>query len=367
MLIYFIIFAFLAFSTIIRFKYAYLFLLIFAMIAGTRYECGGDFYGYKDYFDIVVSLYESGNLFTQITKYNIEFIFTGINLLVYFSGLDFFYVFLIVGFLSNFYLYKILKIYKKNDVDINIFIITYFAFIFFIHQMWYIRQSLSMILTIYGFFLLFEKKYLKFIIYLIVATSVHFSSSMVIIPILIISYMIKNTKILRFFLVFLIITGVIIVSFNVHVMEHIVKISDFILAPGINFVRYYAYESQWSGQAVERVGLLQIFVVFLSIYVLAFKKLYYLANKFNKFNIILMVFYIFFSFLFYELEIAHRINCSLLFGLCLFLANEHNIIKQNFVFRFFIILFSFMYLIRFLILNDFSYELFKTYQSFLFI
>lgn len=171
--------------------FLYFVLSIFVFIAGFRYETGVDWAGYSDYYDETVALDEAFN------KDNFKHIFVtldvGYALLnsivkMFNGGIQ--VIFFVVSLLSSILLWKNLKRY-------TVYVITgmliYYSFYFFIFDMSGLRQGLAIQIIIFAFQYLEKRNFSKYLLYILLATSIHWSAF-----ILILIYFINPYKKIKF-------------------------------------------------------------------------------------------------------------------------------------------------------------------------
>ena len=165
---------------------------ILISLLGLRYYVGTD---YRNYIYIYNSI--SHLKFSDLFSYTeTELAHTLICKITYILGFDYRIVFLIYSLLIVFFLYKIMDTLKVNK---TFFMMTY-LFMIFPYSFNIMRQSLSMIIIVYSFTLLFENKKIKSYIYLFLASIFH-KTSLIVLPIYLCHLFIKNKKLRNLILI----------------------------------------------------------------------------------------------------------------------------------------------------------------------
>lgn len=172
-------------------RFEYFVLSIFVFIAGFRYETGVDWAGYSDYYDEIVALDEAFN------KDNFKNIFVtldvGYALLnsivkMFNGGIQ--TIFFVVSLLSSILLWKNLRRYTEYVIT---GMLIYYSFYFFIFDMSGLRQGLAIQIIIFAFQYLEKRNFSKYLLYILLATSIHWSAF-----ILILIYFINPYKKIKF-------------------------------------------------------------------------------------------------------------------------------------------------------------------------
>ena len=177
---------------------------ILIAILGLRHYVGTDYTSYVYIFDSI-----SGLDFSSLISYTeTEIAHTFLCKIIYVLGFDYRMMFLIYSVLIVFFLYKIMDTIKINK---TFFLMTY-LFMIFSYSFNIMRQSLSMIIIVYSFILLFENEKTKSYIYLFLAALFH-KPALIVLPIYICYLFIKNRKLSNFILI-LFYTIVVYLLFN---------------------------------------------------------------------------------------------------------------------------------------------------------
>ncbi|CAM2899559.1 EpsG family protein [Salinicoccus roseus] len=215
---------------ILRFTFAFLTLLTPSLFAGIRYDVGTDYFSYLRIF----SNLEAGN------PVRTEFGFNFLNVLIAKLGGDVHFLFFIVSFLTMAFIY--LTLYKnRNSISIGLGIFVFLLF-FYHDSLNGVRQGLAIAISLYSLTFIVEKKFWKFFLYTILATSMHFSS-LVLLPFYYI-YNVLGDKNRIFRIAVYLITVVLIFNYGV--------ILDFLL----NIFTDFSYYSKYlPDQSVGGLGL----------------------------------------------------------------------------------------------------------------
>lgn len=335
--------------------------ILLTFLSGTRYEVGGDVDGYINIFENIktLSYYFQGDFtYTFYIKYYIEWLFSFINSFVKTLGFDYYVVFLITSLLINTYIVKSIVIFnQKVKINYIIFFIIYFNFAYFLTQMWYIRQGLAGIFILYGVFCFFNKKRLKSYIYMVLAAGIHATSTLVLLPFLVIFFKLHGRYILL-----LLIGSIIVYFFKIPILEYIINFSKLFMSQDINFLLTYSEEFSDAKTGLAFGTYLNILISF---YILIVRSKIFNENIFYKIIASYVILSSIFSLLFYELQIMGRINITISIGLAFFFATEYYYVKQKGLYMSLILILSWLYFIRVFLLNEYNYNLFFHYDNFI--
>ena len=338
--------------------------ILFTVLAGTRFTAGGDIDGYISTFEVIKDLahYLQGDFVSDenYLKYYLEWFFTLINSFVQSCGFEYYMVFFIVSTLINIYLIKSIQLINRVlDIHYMIFFIVYFNFVFFITQMWYIRQGLAGIFILYAFLQYFNKQKIKAYLYMILALGTHISSSMILIPSLWAVLKLKS----RYFLILLLIS-LIVYILKLSLLNYFIDLSGLIFNKDVNVLLIYA-ESEFAEEQ-ESLALINYLYIVISFYILLLRRELFDENIYYKLISSYVILSAIFSLLFYELSIMTRINISINIGLAFWFAIEYYNFREKKIYLIFIILLSFLYFIRVMVLNDYNYNLFFPYDNWIY-
>ena len=234
------------------------FLIIFIFLA-IRKDYGNDYIMYSDFYKLLSQNYVK---FSNLKDYDDHFEIGWRYLNKIFSTIGFsFNSFLIVlSFANCFIFYKFIKKYvPQNYYWLAIFIYVFNPDFMLIHLS-AIRQLLAILIIIYAIPLVYEKKYIKFIILVLFSTLFHtsalFALFLVLISLINWKYSVRNTIILS------------VVYLSLFVVS--AAVSDFMNSVvGLYFDRYSVY-SEGEGKVKTGLGFFVIFI--LIIFLLTSKK-----------------------------------------------------------------------------------------------
>jgi len=335
--------------------------VILTFLSGTRYEVGGDVDGYINIFDNIKTLsdYFQGEFtYAFSVKFYIEWFFSFINSVIKTLGLDYYVVFLVTSLLINIYIVKnIYMINKKLEINYMIFFIVYFNFVYFLTQMWYIRQGLAGVFILYAVISYVNQEKLKSYVYYILALGTHVTSSIVLLPFLVIILKLSNR------LVLLLLFGSInIYFFKIPLLDYFIDFSKLFMSQDINFLLIYSEEFSDAKQSLSFSSYLNILISF---YILTVRNKIFNENIYYKIITSYVILSTIFSLLFYELQIMGRINITISIGLAFFFATEYYNVKQKGLYVVLVILLSWLYFLRVFLLNEYNYNLFFHYDNFI--
>lgn len=136
-------------------------IIIPAYFAGIRYGIGTDYFPYVGIFNLIKSGRE--------TRHEIGF--SLLNRLVALIGGNEHHLFFLMSFITIFFIYINLT---KNKKDISVGLGMFVFLLLYYNQSYNImRQIAAMAIVLYSFNFIFEKKFLKFFLILLLATSMH--------------------------------------------------------------------------------------------------------------------------------------------------------------------------------------------------
>lgn len=164
-------------------EYFIFFSLILTVIAGFRWDVGGD-------WDTYLMIYERSNY--QIINFEWSFLFELINFIFKYFNLG---IFSVNIFISLLFFYSLYRISKSLKFDLLLVLIVAFSLIYFNGIMGYVRQTLALSFFIISLEFYFKNKTIHSIILFIFALLTHIS---VIIFMPIFLYKLKNNKIFTF-------------------------------------------------------------------------------------------------------------------------------------------------------------------------
>lgn len=142
-------------------------LLVPSIVAGIRYGIGTDYYSYLSIFENI----KSGN------EVRTEIGFNFLNLLVANMGGNIHVLFFLISFLTFLFIYLSLHKYRKSiSVGLGMFI---FMLLFYHDSFNGVRQVLAVSILLYSFNFIIEKRFWKFLITVLLASSFHLSSLVV--------------------------------------------------------------------------------------------------------------------------------------------------------------------------------------------
>ena len=154
--------------------------IIFAsLLIGLRYNVGTDWMAYKTIFEDTPNIFDKA-----IESSSTEVGFTILNYLIKVLGLDYYWLFIVCTFISLWLYYKSFQDFKWL-LPYGIYTLYTFNTIYlFLNIM---RQGFAFFILLYGIRYLRERKLLKYLIFVALATSVH-SSSLLFLPLIIFAF-----------------------------------------------------------------------------------------------------------------------------------------------------------------------------------
>lgn len=181
-----------------------------AIISGIRYNVGIDYMSYFNLFQI--NPYKN-NLLEAFPEY----IYWGINSIIKEIGGEFYWVTLIMASITNYFVYKGIKIRK---LELNYILLSILIFIsgFWLSSFNIMRQCVSVAIFFYASIFIKEKRLIKYIIYIILATGFH-KSSLLLIPLYFISSV--NINIQTYILLIITAYGIVIGNFSQKILSYL--------------------------------------------------------------------------------------------------------------------------------------------------
>lgn len=155
----------------LKFKYIILIIFIPVFFAGLRYDIGTDYTPiYTTIYNIIATF-----SFTDVLSYNVE---TSYSLINYFSNLIFpshiWIVFMITSFITLYFFIEGLS-YFERDISLSLSLYIYFMFYFF-PSLNIQRQMLAVSIIIFAYKFIIEKKFWKYLFFIVFAMSFHRAS-----------------------------------------------------------------------------------------------------------------------------------------------------------------------------------------------
>ena len=178
-------------------------ILILAIFAGTRFRIGGyDYFVYERVFNNVSSPSIYG--FSNFLEYGTDFLYYLFNSIIKSLGFNFYGFTLIESLVFHLLLYRGIK---KNKIDFGFFIIIFLYKLFIFNTFVSMRQSLVLVLFFNSIPLIKDRKRLKYIIIMLLASFIH-SSAIILIPLAFVDKITFSRKMLTiysivFFILFL--------------------------------------------------------------------------------------------------------------------------------------------------------------------
>lgn len=152
-------------SGLMKFSILIISSFILILLAGLRGPIEGDYLAYEDIFKISSQVYSS--------DLGIEPLYFFLNKIINLIGLPFQFVIVIVAIISI--IPKFIFFYKES-LNFGFTVLVYFCTVYFIFDFIQIRQGLTIALFIISLKYIYEKSLIKYILVIILATSIHISS-----------------------------------------------------------------------------------------------------------------------------------------------------------------------------------------------
>lgn len=307
-----------------------------------RYETGVDWHTYDNVFSIIspisdLFVYGSSYFFSQI---GFEYGFRLLSAIVKEFGGNMQVIYFIIAFINIILLYKSLTYFSKYPI---LCLLGYYSFTFFILDLSGIRQSLALNIILYGLRYTYERKLLKYFIAILIASSFHNSAIFCIII-----YPLFYKKKSYFNLLYIIYTfSLIIVLVQIKWLQ---TITAYVL-PIFGFndeisrkMIFYAFSSNFED---THLNIFKIaFGLFLTLFILKYKKIILKSNLSNFIFLCFMLFLILNNLMFEISEINSRISAYLIIFLVIEVSDIIQHLKINFnkiVFYSIITIYCFMY------------------------
>jgi len=204
-----------------------------------------------------------------------------------------------------------------------------------------------------------ENQKLKSYIYYILALGTHFYSSIALLPFLILMYKI-DYKYLFSLLVF----SLFVFFLKIPLLVYMIDISSIFMSDEFNFVLGYS-QKEGMAFAKESLSLTTYLNIVISFYILTVRKKLFLNNIYYKTIGIFIILSTVFSLLFYEVQIFGRINITLSIGLAFWIAMEYYFIKQKWLYKIVIILFSLVYFSKVYVFHSINQDIYFPYDNFI--
>lgn len=330
---------------------------IIVLIAGLRYETGGDKVGYDNYYETTNSLsnYLDGDFTVDIStsKYYLEFFFTLLNSISKTFNFDVTGVYFLTALLSVFLIKNIIK--KLPFLNKYIFIFLYICMLLLSFQMAYIRQGLAILFISNSLIYLTEKKYFKSLFLYVFAFGSHVMSTVVLTPILFICF-------INFYYSYIpiLFSAAMLYFFNIKLLESITNyFSSF---AGLDLL-LLSYTDLNIDNHVKSLSITALFSIAISLYVIIFRKKIYFENKAYRYISNLIFTYCFLNFVITDFPVFTRIYFSLLLAFPLWFSFEYNYVKNKLIFITFTSFFGVIYFIRIFVLDESNSLEFFPYYS----
>jgi len=263
------------------------FLIPFTFLA-IRYDVGNDYHNYVEYFHKIANgalvLKEPGYIF--INKKIAEW------------GLDVQWLFVVFGFFTMFFVYKALP---RDGFAMSIFL--FIVIFYFLWAYTSLRETLAMAIMFYASKYIYQKKFLPYFLWFLVAMMFHLMISLL----LLIIYPIANKKINKYILLIVVISIFIIVQYT-NIAHSIVEVAVSL------FPKYSWYlNSKYMLPAKTSAGLLgPLIKLFIGITIIYFKDK--VINKYPEANVAINLYVISLlgSILLLDISIFSRLEAAYL-------------------------------------------------------
>lgn len=258
------------------------FFLILAIVSGFRYDVGTDFFSYVNYFNLI----DSGN------PIDVEPGFLILSKFISFLNLNSQALFILLSSLTMIFFYKGLVFYTKGEYTFKPVLYIIFLLFTFIPSLNVVRQLLATAIIFYASRHIIDRNFIKYFIWVIIASLFHTSSIALIVLYFIVSKSYKISILLSILLVSIVMT-----YFNVFTV-----VLEFILIhfPFLDIGDYISYYliSDYNSRHIDIgiVNYVNIFVVIL--FVLLKNKLFNDQKSILSFNL----FYLFNLFSIIQLD-----------------------------------------------------------------
>lgn len=241
------------------------------------------FYGYDT--NQYINFYNNASL----EKDNFEIGYTVLNLILKIFTDNYRYLFFIMSLLTMYFLYKNTSYYTKNRF---IAILAYVSLFYFIRDLGQMRAALSYAICAYSTIYILENNPKKFLLYVAIATSIHFSSILILIL-----YPVYNMKLSKIHLYIILILAIIL--FKVDLMNIISNLFS-MLGENKYTTSFINYTLDTKARGFDSKVLLYIAITICGIYIKDFKRIK--SDKYDI-NIYMLVLGIFIAGLFNGSEI----------------------------------------------------------------
>jgi hypothetical protein len=254
-----------------------------------RFNMGTDYPNYVEiFYDIA-----SGNYLRTEPAYTL------LNIVVYELGLDVQWVFSVMGFLTLLFTYKS---FPKDGFAFAVFL--FILIHYFIGSFHMIRQGLATAIMAYAMIYIYEKNFLKFVFFTVLATAFHLATGVILFT----TYFFANKKINRFVLIFIIMLAFIIVQQGLLTKGATTVIN--VIAPAYSYYLSGRFGASVEGSYGMVAPLMQALI---AISVIFFRERIIEKYPIANIYINLYVLYIVFYFFRFEINIFNRLQYAFVY------------------------------------------------------
>lgn len=248
-------------------------LLTLVLVSTFRSSSLDIFYGYDT--NQYINFYNE----VSLEKDTFEIGYTILNLMIKIFTDNYRYVFFIMSLLTMYFLYKYVYYYTENRF---IAILAYISIFYFIRDLSQMRAALSYAICAYSTIYILENRPKRFLLYVALATSIHFSSILTLIL-----YPIYKLRLSKIYLYIILITAIIL--FKVDLMN---IISDLFGMLGENkyTTSFINYTLDTNARGLDSKVLLYIAITICGIYIKDFKSIKSDRYDINIYMVVLGIF-----------------------------------------------------------------------------
>nr|WP_317632517.1 EpsG family protein [uncultured Flavobacterium sp.] len=283
--------------------FQYFVIFIFIFIAGFRYETGVDWAGYTDYYNEISSLdeaFKKDHFKSIFITLDVGYALLNAIVKMFNGGIQ--TIFFIVSLVSSILLLKNLRRYTEYVIT---GLLIYYSFYFFIFDMSGLRQGLAIQIAFFAFQFIEQKNFKKYLLYILIATSIHWSAFL-----LILLYFVSSEKKIKFhYIIFA--ASLLVFILNIKFIQAVIpNLSTFVKGNVLLASKFDVYTNNQNYSQARSWNLMTIFVVLrvCAIYFLCLINKNINNKKFNFFFNLFIIQVILYFGLYELIEISERLR-----------------------------------------------------------
>jgi hypothetical protein len=323
-------------------------------LAGGRSVSGSDWSVYKDYFENVVGLNELNDLKSINSRFEPGYYFVNSIIKLFTSNHVAFFT--SVEIISCILLYNNINTYTKYKIS---FLCIYFPYIFFSLSLVLMRSMLAVQIFFFSIRYIHNKRYISYFICILIASSIHISSS-ILFPL----YFILNRYYTNKTVAIVIFIGLILFIFKIDILTFLLN-----LVPpffGLIYKRVIVYLNTEKQYGMPRsFSITQVEYLLFFIFFIKYRARF---NKINKyFNIFFNMYFIYGILLFYFFSVvafSGRLKFFFVLSIPFFIPYFVKLFRKNFVLVFMI--YS-LYVISLMFFMFYRWRTLDSYRNYFFL